>query len=42
VTCALTNTPPVTNGPANEVTAACTTPAGTGTASNAVVATSKA
>jgi hypothetical protein len=42
VACTLTNTPPVTNGPANQVTAACTTPEGTGTALNAVVAVSKA
>jgi hypothetical protein len=42
VSCTLTNTPPVTNGPANEVTATCTSPEGTGTALNAVVAVSKA
>jgi hypothetical protein len=41
VSCTLTNTPPVTNGPANEVTATCATPAGTGTTLNAVVAVSK-
>lgn len=42
VSCTLTNTPPVTNGPANEVTAACTDPAGTGVAVSAVVAVSQA
>jgi hypothetical protein len=42
VACTLSNTPPVTNGPANEVAATCTTPAGTGTTLNAVVAVSKA
>jgi hypothetical protein len=42
VSCTLTNTPPVLQGPANEVTATCTTPEGTGTAFDAVVAVSKA
>jgi hypothetical protein len=42
VSCTLTNTPPVTHGPANEVTAVCTSPSGSGTAFNAVVAVSTA
>jgi hypothetical protein len=40
VSCTLTNTPPVAPGPANKVTAACASPAGSGTALNAVVAVS--
>jgi hypothetical protein len=40
VSCTLTNTPPVTPGPTNTVTAFCTSPAGSGIALNAVVAVS--
>jgi hypothetical protein len=42
VSCTLTNTPPVTPGPTNNVTAVCTSPSGKGTAANAVVAVSTA
>ena len=35
--CTLTNLPPVTSGPTNTVAVACTSPAGTGTATGSVV-----
>ncbi len=40
ISCTLANRPPVVNGPANQVTATCTNPAGSGTVTNAVVAVS--
>jgi len=37
VSCTLTNTPPVKHGPTNTVTVSCSTPAGGGSSTNAVV-----